>query len=215
MKKYSMCLWIFIIGSFLGFIWENIWTVLKRGYFALRQGLIYEPLIPIYGVGALVLYLVYKWLDKKIDNKVIKVCLAFGIGFLLGGLIEYVFSYLQEFLLGTISWTYQRFKWNLNGRTSFIHAAFWGVLGSLFYLLVMPLFDKMIKYFDNKKVRFLTSVLSVILLLDIGISFAASIRQRERREGILPNNDIQELLDKYYDDERLGKVFTNAMPVER
>ena len=50
LKKFSFIFLVFIIGSFIGFVWENVFTIIKGAYH-LRQGLLYEPLIPIYGIG--------------------------------------------------------------------------------------------------------------------------------------------------------------------
>ena len=55
-EKYCLLFTIFIFGSFIGFILENLYTIVIKGNYALRQGLIYEPLIPIYGLGALTMY---------------------------------------------------------------------------------------------------------------------------------------------------------------
>ena len=40
-EKYSIIFWVFIVGSFAGFIHENLLTFLK-GEFVLRRGLIYH-----------------------------------------------------------------------------------------------------------------------------------------------------------------------------
>ena len=75
----TMILWIFLIGSFFGFIYENLLMIIK-GHPALRQGLIYEPLIPIYGIGSIVFYLFYK--NINLDNKslIIKIIISNIIG---------------------------------------------------------------------------------------------------------------------------------------
>ena len=59
----TMILWIFLIGSFFGFIYENLLMIIK-GHPALRQGLIYEPLIPIYGIGSIVFLFILRLLLK-------------------------------------------------------------------------------------------------------------------------------------------------------
>ena len=83
-NNYSNIFWFFMVGSFLGFIHENLLTLLK-GKYILRQGLIYEPLIPIYGLGAIVFYLIYKSKNTKGKNLLINIWKVFIIDFLVGG----------------------------------------------------------------------------------------------------------------------------------
>lgn len=46
---------------------------------------------------------------------------------ILGGVTEYIGSYAQEKLFGTISWDYSHLPFNLNGRTSLLHCTYWGI----------------------------------------------------------------------------------------
>lgn len=214
LENYNFLLFVFILGSFIGFVWENIWTIIK-GHYALRQGLIYEPLIPIYGVGALVFFFIYKNIEIKTNNKIVKLFLIFVLAFSLGGAIEYIASLLQEKILGTISWNYSHLKFNLNGRISFKHSSFWGFLGVIFYYWLLPQLIKIKNWLSNKKISIVTIILTIILFLDCSISFMACLRQRERRKEIEPSNKIEEFLDKHYDDEYLNRIFNNAREVKK
>lgn len=200
---------IFIIGSFIGFLHENILIFLK-GRYVLRQGLVYLPLIPIYGVGLLIFYFSYKNFDfdkKKIFRRII---MTFLIGFLVGGATEYLCSFLQEKIFGTISWDYHYLKYNLNGRTSLYHSFFWGMAGVLYYEFLRPLLLKVKKILKIKKFRIICIIISVIVLIDIIISTAACMRQMERRLNIPTHNKVGEILDKFYPDEKLNRVYNNA-----
>ena len=53
-KYLTRLFWIFIVGSLVGFAYENILVLCQKGHFILRQGLLYGPLIPVYGVGAVI-----------------------------------------------------------------------------------------------------------------------------------------------------------------
>ena len=64
----------------------------------IRQGLVYGPFIQIYGMGAVAYYL----LVSKIKNPKE----AFFAGMIMGGTLEYLCSFFQEILFGTISWNY-------------------------------------------------------------------------------------------------------------
>lgn len=49
---------VFMIGCIAGVLIEGIVTLLSKGHFELRQGVIYGPFAQVYGLGALVFYLV-------------------------------------------------------------------------------------------------------------------------------------------------------------
>ena len=207
-EKYCLLFTIFIFGSFIGFILENLYTIVIKGNYALRQGLIYEPLIPIYGLGALTMYFLLK--DKQKTDKFL-ILKIFIIGFLAGSLIEYICSYMQQNIFGTISWDYSKKMFNINGRINLFHSILWGLLGILFYYLILPIIEQ-IKIKD-KKVKVLIIIISCIFLVDCTISGLACYRQKERRENLIASNKIEVLLDKYYPDEYLDKIYNNAKVV--
>lgn len=208
-EKYCLLFTIFIFGSFIGFILENLYTIVIKGNYALRQGLIYEPLIPIYGLGALTMYFLLK--DKQKTDKFL-ILKIFIIGFLAGSLIEYICSYMQQNIFGTISWDYSKKMFNINGRINLFHSILWGLLGILFYYLILPIIEQ-IKIKD-KKVKVLIIIISCIFLVDCTISGLACYRQKERRENLIASNKIEVLLDKYYPDEYLDKIYNNAKVVK-
>lgn len=68
--------WVFIIGSVVGYIFEMIVVLFQKHYFETRQGLIYGPLIPVYGIGAVMYYVILN--NIKIKDK-LKVFLVTAI----------------------------------------------------------------------------------------------------------------------------------------
>ena len=209
-EEYCLLFTIFIFGSFLGFILENLYTIIFKGHYALRQGLIYEPLIPIYGLGALTMYFLLKNKQKNDKLLIIKI---FIIGFLAGSLIEYICSYMQQNIFGTISWDYSKKMFNINGRINLFHSVLWGLLGILFYYIILPMINQ-IKIKD-KRVKILLIFMTGIFIIDCSISALACYRQKERRENLIPSNKIEILLDKHYPDEYLNKIYNNAKVVNR
>ena len=51
-------LWIFLAGCVIGCLVEMLWCYLNEGFFESRQGLIYGPFSPVYGLGAVLFTLV-------------------------------------------------------------------------------------------------------------------------------------------------------------
>lgn len=212
--RFILVFSLFIVGSVIGFLHENIFAMIK-GQHGIRQGLIYGPFIPVYGVGLLLFYLIYSHIKLDKDNKVLELLIIFIIGFIMGGFTEYICSYLQEIIMGTKSWDYSNVRFNLDGRTSLFHATSWGVMSALFYQLVLPVLNKTKKFIDNKKFRAVVLFISFFVIIDCTISILACLRQTDRRKHILPRNKIEEILDKYYPDEVLEKIYNNAVIVEK
>lgn len=204
MKKFFKIFWVFIIGCLAGYILEVTWHfILTRG-FQTRQGLIYGPFAPVYGLGTLAFYLVLPKI-KNIFN-------VFWVSALLGGITEYLCSYFQERFFGTISWDYSDLFMNLDGRTSITYCILWGILGIIFIKLIYPYIEKIFDKINMTVItKFVTAFAVVFMVFNISISSLAARRQYERREHIAPENEIDEFLDEHYPDEFMNKVYANKI----
>ena len=214
MKKYgsriNYGIILIVVGSIVGFIIENVRTCIIKDHCILRQGLLYGPFIPVYGAGLLILYLVYSKKIFKNKNIFIRMIVAFILGFFLGSLVEYIFSFAQEKIFGTISWSYAHLKYNIYGRISLKHATYWGILGVAFSVLILPFLEKWKSKFDNKSTQLILTIISVLFILDIAISSIACYRATQRRNNIPPKSAVGRICDKYYPDEYINKIYTNA-----
>ena len=206
-KEMITVFWIFIIGSVLGYLFEMIIVLCQKGHFESRQGLIYGPFTPVYGIGAIIYYIVLNNINIKSKGKV------FLITMILGGITEYICSFIQEDMFGTISWNYSYLPLNLNGRTSLLHCTYWGIAGVLYITYIQPLLEKLKKKVNLRSLQFVTILLSIFILFDISISCVAAGRQLERRKNIEPESKVDVFLDKYYPDEKLNKIFSNKQDV--
>ena len=202
-EELTILFWIFIIGSIAGFIFEITVVFFQKGHFEIRQGLIYGPFIPVYGIGAMLYYVV---LNKiKLKNKL----QIFLITMLLGGLTEYLCSFMQEKLFGTISWDYSYLPFNIQGRTSLLHCIYWGIGGILYVTYIEPLIEKMREKINKNSIRIITIILAIFMIFDITISWMAAERQIERKSNVEPENKIDVFFDEYYPDEYIDKIFNN------
>lgn len=199
--------WLFIIGSILGHIFEMIIVLFQKGHFETRQGLIYGPFIPVYGIGAIIYYLILNNINT--ENK-IKV---FFITAILGGMTEYLSSFIQEKAFGTISWDYSYLLFNINGRTSLLHCTYWGIAGILYVTYIDPFLEKLKCKINKKSLKIVSITFAVFMLFDISISCIAANRQTERRNNISPESKLDLFLDKYYPDEYMDKIFANKREV--
>lgn len=205
LKKIVKLFCVFVIGSIIGYLLEMIVGLVQNGHFVSKQGLIYGPFSQVYGIGLVIYYLVIPNNKKNIE--------IFLISMFLGGIVEYVFSYLQETFFGTISWDYSNLLFNINGRTSLLHCIYWGIGGILFSKYIRPQIEKIDLFYPKKWFKVLTIFLAIFLLFDIIISSLACKRQEERKEGIEPKNNIEIFLDKTYTNEVLNEIYSNAKEI--
>ena len=200
--------WVFIIGSLIGYIVEMIVGLVQNGHFVSRQGLLFGPFAQVYGLGILAYYFVV----PKIKGGYLKI---FFVTMLLGGIVEYLCSYFQEFLFGTISWDYSDLWFNINGRTSLLHCTYWGIGGVLFMKYVMPLINHIDHIIKNQYVRTITALFAIFMIFNISVSSMATIRQDERNHEISATNNIDVFFDKYYSDEVMDTIYENKIEVKK
>lgn len=206
-KKLFIIFWLFIIGSVLGYIFEMIVVLFQKGYFESRQGLIYGPFTPVYGIGLVIYYLILDKINIKGKTKI------FFITMVLGGITEYICSYVQEKVFGTISWDYSNLIFNINGRTSLLHCIYWGIAGLVYYIYIKPITEKLKQKLYESKTQIITIIVSIFMIFNIGITCIAANRQTERRRNILPENKMDIFLDNHYPDEYMDKIFANKKEI--
>lgn len=206
-QKLTKIFWIFLIGSILGYFIETIVGLLQNGHFVSRQGLLFGPFIQVYGVGLVTYYLVISNIKKKSYMKI------FFVTMLLGGIVEYLFSYFQENWFGTISWDYSNLLFNIHGRTSLLHCIYWGVGGILFVKFVLPLINSFNKLYKSFNFKYITVLLVLFITFDIVISGMAGLRQLERKNNVAANGYMDSFFDEHYPDEKLKQIYSNAKAV--
>ncbi|MDZ4992107.1 hypothetical protein GNF80_03855 [Clostridium perfringens] len=198
-------IWIFTVGSILGYCVEMLWCYIRNGHFESRKGLIYGPISPVYGIGGIVLtLLLYRFVNY---NGII----IFFISAIIGGVFEYLCSWVQEKAFGSVSWDYDSKNLSINGRTSVEYSVFWGILGVFFLRDIYPLFDKFMGYFSDETIKILTIIFLVFLIPDIIISALAVRREVARMKDVQAKNALDRFLDKKYPDEFLKKIYPNMI----
>ena len=198
---------IFMIGSLIGYIVEMIVALVQNGHLESRQGVLYGPFTPVYGIGIIVFYLFFNKVNTRQKGKI------FIMSMILGGITEYLCSFLQEKIFGTVSWDYSNWIFNINGRTTLIHCTYWGIAGILYISYIEPLIPKINELINKNLTKILAASLAVFMIFNITISSMAALRQKERNDNIAPQNKIDEFLDANYPDEYMDKIFANKKNV--
>lgn len=207
LNEITKIFFIFMIGSVIGYVVEMIVAFVQEGHFESRQGVLYGPFTPVYGIGILVFYMFFNRIKTREKKKI------FLLAMLLGGITEYLCSFLQEKIFGTISWDYSNWILNINGRTTLIHCTYWGIAGILYISYIEPILPKLEALTRKNGTKILAGGMAILMFFNITISSLAAIRQKYRNENVEPQNKLEEFLDEKYPDEYMDKVFANKKQV--
>ena len=187
----------------IGYVVEMIVALVQNGHFVSRQGLLYGPFTPVYGIGILVYYVFFTFVKTR-DKKWV-----FLFSMVIGGITEYLCSYVQEKVFGTVSWDYSQWLFNINGRTTLVHCTYWGFAGLLYVSFIEPLIPKIEEFIKSHKVKIMATSVAVFMIFNVTISSMAAIRQKERVENIPAQGNVDVFLDNMYPDEFMDTVFEN------
>ena len=200
--------WFFVIFSAIGFLFEGLWSVINFGHWDDHYSLVWGPLTIIYGFAVVGLLALYRIIGRK------SFVLQFIVCFLLGSVLEYVFSFLQELFFKSISWDYSRMPYNLNGRICLRMSLIWGLVGMIFLRLVAPQLIKTARFFNYRIMNHLGFVLFVFMVLNFTVSILATNRYSERHFGIEADCSLDILLDNKYPDEKMKSIYYNMTFVD-
>jgi len=205
---FKKLFFVFLIGSVIGSLYEEVLFLIRHlmetGELAwsLRRGVIWGPFNVIYGFGAVTV--VYLLLRKPYKNWQIFVYAA-----LLGGIVEYMISFLQELFTQTMSWNYSGLWLNINGRTTIPFMLVWGLMGLLLVKGVYPPVSEAIERIPPKIGDAAYVILVVFMAFDMLISWTAIIRQTLRHNHVPAYTPIGEFYDDYFTDDYLEHYFPN------
>lgn len=201
--KYSTAFWLFFFGSVGGFILEGIWRIIKYGRWENHSATVWGPFCIVYGLGAMAMYIAAYYLKgQKLPVQFIIYCVA-------GAAVEYAAGLFQEVFFGSRSWDYSNYVLNINGRISLVMSLVWGVLGVAFAKLVFPLIIRVQNKIEGKLNSVLCFVLSIFMAANLLVSAAAIMRWERRLKGIEPRGEVERILDKRFDNERMRKIYNN------
>lgn len=208
MNNILFYFWIYVLTSFLGFIFESIWCFIRHGKIESRKGLIYELSIPIYGIaGVLIILFINKF-------NLIKWNYVFLLGFIISSVVEFLASLLQEVIFETKSWDYSKIPLNIGGRINLVYSIMFGLVTLISYeAVIVPYLNLFNKININTLFITISILLFLFIIYDIFISVIAVYRMKERRKNIKRNNKFWNHIDNKYTDEYLNKVYANMVNV--
>ena len=202
-KKIFQIVWYLIIFSIIGLIIETIYCYITTGVIESRKGLLWGPFCPVYGVGATILiFLLYRYKDNVVK--------LFLYGMVLGGIIEYLISYILEAMYGIRFWEYSYLYSNLNGRICLIYSIFWGLLAAVIIKYIKSIIDYIIKKIPYKNLVTIIILLFTFFNLIFTVWGINTYEKRAKNIYKSKNNKvINQIENNYFNNERMRKTFPN------
>ncbi len=161
MEKICYLLLIFFIGSFVGKVIETIVYFITKHKF-INTGSLFGPWIPIYGIGAVILYFLHPLKDKPIW--------LFLSSALLSGTLEYFTGLFLDKVLHKPMWDYKGMFLNIQGYVCLLGVVSFGIAGLVLNYLFLPKFNKIFESVDFKYIKYVTCFITVIFIADFILS---------------------------------------------
>ena len=152
----------FFLYSLLGWAMESIYLSFGQRRLV-NTGFLYGPFCPIYGFGAVVLYLLLIHLQ---GNPV----LIFLTGFFVLSIWEYFVGFLLEKIFKTKYWDYSNNKFNINGRVCLLNSIYWGFLSIFFIEIWNPLVEAQLNKVPEEIILYIDIILTAYIIIDMILS---------------------------------------------
>lgn len=182
---------------------EGLWCLFLKGHWEHHSATIWGPFCIIYGIGAVVVYL----LSVVLKNQ--NLLTQFTVFTVSGAAVEYFGSLFQELCFGSVSWDYSGHILNVGGRVSLKMALMWGALGLLFMRFIFPLINSLFEKMNGNGWRIACAAATVFMVVNLIFTSAAIIRWRTRITSKETNCSVVQWLDNTYDDQTMTRLFPN------
>ncbi len=160
--------YFFFLFGIAGWIYESSYVSIRNKKW-INRGFLSGPIIPIYGVGATVVYMAF-------ENYKGRYLLIFFGGIILASILEYVTSFLMEILFHAKWWDYSNVKYNIKGRICLSASIFWGILSVVLTEILGPLALNLIAFIKRPIGEYIGYIMVIIFLWDITVTVIQTIK---------------------------------------
>ena len=197
--------WTFMVGCVVGLIVEIIFhmVVVEPGVYQDRAGLLWGPFSPIYGVGAVLMTIA---LNRFKDRNIVFI---FVVCTIIGGGFEYFVSWFMEVAFGATAWDYSdQFLGDLfGGRTCLLFASMFGLLGTVWIKLLLPVFLRLFNLIPWKWRYSVTLVCAAFMLVNSVMTLQALDNWGARQAGHVPAPGIEQFYAENFGDDYMANRF--------
>ncbi len=191
----------FLIYSFIGWVYESSYVSLLRKTWV-NRGFLNGPIIPIYGAGATIVYMVL-WQYRK------QYLLVFLGGLLLATILEYLTSLCMELLFHAKWWDYSNKKFNFQGRICLSASVFWGILSIIMTEFLQPNMVKLLEAIPELYGEYIGYVILIAVVSDTTITIVHTLKL----DSILA--DLQRLKQDFQDYIESSRIYETKEELKR
>ena len=158
----------FLIYSFIGWLLESAYkSVLQKKI--INSGFLHGPICPIYGYGAMIMYLSLK---DVTDN----IFVLFLFGLIVLSVFEYIVGLFLEIAFKTKYWDYSDKKFNIQGRVCLLNSMYWGILGIVFMKGIHPFVEKCVDWVPTRYLQIAVGTGLALMIIDTVITTIGLIK---------------------------------------
>lgn len=145
----------FFLFSIIGHIIET-----TLGY---NSGILYGYWTPVYGIGVVIILLIYNKLKEKNLSNLKVGFLLFIFNFLILTIIEWIGGVLIEKIFGEIFWNYNKLYLNIGKYIAVEISLIWGISSLIISFILKKYIDLIIK----KIPKLITLIISILFIIDL------------------------------------------------
>lgn len=162
---------IFVLYSILGWIYESTFCTIKAGKWE-NRGFLYGPVVPIYGVGAAGISMVYDALQLHLSFT-LQWWMVFLIGYFGSIVLEFGTSWVLEKLFHAVWWDYSRMPFNIQGRVCLPYSLAFGGAGLLVIYGLYPWMNRLVTPEISIWKELASLVLMALIAMDTALTVSA------------------------------------------
>ncbi len=166
----------FYIFAFVGWVYESTFVTI-RDRKPINRGFLVGPMIPLYGFGAVSVYILLRPFSKCAS-------LLYVMGMVVATVLEYLVSWLLETLFHAKWWDYSKEPYNFRGRIALIPSMFWGILSLLMFDVFQPAANWAMSLIPERIGKNLLAVFLVITAVDFIYTVITTVNFRRQVESL-------------------------------
>ena len=172
MFHYRMVQWLFFFYTycFLGWCFESAFVSI-RTHKLVNRGFMRGPFLPIYGSGAIMMYVV----SMPFQDNIVLTYLAGCVG---ATALEYITGVLMESLFHIRYWDYSDKKFNFQGHICLSSTLAWGFFTILMTRVIHRPIEQFVLGIPAVILNYATFFLTIYIVADFALSFKAALDLR-------------------------------------
>ncbi len=161
----------FFIFSIIGHLIETI--IFKMFDWNLESGFLFGYWTPIYGIGAILIIIISKYVFRKLKiNKFLEVIIYLILIIFILTLVEFIGGNLLELLFHKVFWNYSDHKYHLGKFIALDVSLMWGVCSIILLYFIKPWMDKIV----SKIPKFITYIFVILFIIDLTLTLILKLK---------------------------------------